>query len=134
MEILEPKTPGFNNVKQLMRRINADRKKDIGKVVSVDDADIPAWQRQTVWTADEMGLLAYSIIRQYPIGIVILWQKNSGIRVPIDARQRLTAIKAFFNGEVAIPDMPSVAKEYRKTKYKLRDGDEEAGFKILPHG
>lgn len=131
MQILEPKSPGFSNIKQLIRRMDADRRTEQDKVVSVDDADVPAWQRQTVWSPDEMGLLAYSIIRQYPIGIVILWQKLSGIRVPIDGRQRLTAIQQFFNGNVAIPDLPSVQKEYRKKKFKLQPGDQDAGYSQL---
>ncbi|RYG39306.1 MAG: DUF262 domain-containing protein [Burkholderiales bacterium] len=128
VQILEPKSPGFSNVKQLMRRMDADRRSEQDKVVSVDDVDVPPWQRQTVWSADEMGLLAYSIIRAYPIGIVILWQKSSGIRVPIDGRQRLTAIKQFFNGAVAIPDLPSVEKSYRKKKFKLQPGDADNGY------
>lgn len=132
MEILEPKTPGFSNIKQLMRRMDVDRRDEPDKVVSVADSDVPAWQRQTVWTPDEMGLLAYSIIRQYPVGIVILWKKrDSGIRVPIDGRQRLTAISEFFHGRVAIPDMPSVQKNYRKRKFKLLPGDEARGYSLL---
>lgn len=102
-----------------------------GNLISVDDADVPAWQRQTVWTDDEMGLLAYSIIRRYPIGSVILWQKANGVRVPIDGRQRLTAIQKFHNGEVAIPELPSVEKAYHRKKFALRDGDKEGGFSLL---
>lgn len=131
MEILEPKSPGFSNIKKLMRRFEANRETESDKVVSVDEKDVPSWQRQTVWTDDEMGLLAYSIIRQYPIGIVILWQKKNGFRVPIDGRQRLTAIKQFFHGQVAIPDLPSVDKKYRKKKFQLLEGDEEKGFTLL---
>ncbi len=131
MKILEPKTPGFNTIKALMKRIDASRKTELGKVVSVDDADVPAWQRQTVWNTDEMGLLAYSIIRQYPIGMIILWQKSNGMRVPIDGRQRITAIVEYFRGRVAIPDFPSVQKEYRKKKFVLLPGDEEKGYSLL---
>ena len=131
MKILEPKSPGFSNIKSLMRRIDASRKTELSRVVSIDDSDVPAWQRQTVWNADEMGLLAYSIIRQYPIGIIILWQKEDGIRVPIDGRQRITAIAEFFRGNVAIPDFPSVQKEYRKKKFKMLPGDEEKGYSPL---
>lgn len=129
--MLDPKSPGFSNIKHLIRRIEANPYTDSDKVVSVKDSDVPAWQRQTVWSEDEMGLLAYSIIRQYPIGIVILWQKDSGIRVPIDGRQRLTAIYEFFKGNVAIPDLPSVEKEYRKKKFTLQSGDKEKGFTEL---
>lgn len=51
-----------------------------------------------------------------PIGIVLSWKKENGVRVPIDDRQRLSAIDAFFSGRVAIPEMSSVPVEYRKKK------------------
>lgn len=131
MQKLDPRSPGFNTVKNLMNKINADRESETDIIVSVEDRDVPSWQRQIVWTADEMGLLAYSIIRAYPIGIIILWKKPNGIRVPIDGRQRLTAIKEFFNGAIAIPSLPIVDDNYKNKKYKLLSGDKERGYSIL---
>ncbi|WP_281214295.1 HNH endonuclease family protein [Shewanella insulae] len=129
--MLEPKSPGFNSVKNLMNRINANREDDLKKVVSVDDSDVPSWQRQVVWNEEEMGLLIYSIVKGYPIGTIILWQKENGIRVPIDGRQRLTAIKNFYNGHFSIPDLHKVDEKYRNKKYSLQAGDQEKGFTEL---
>lgn len=131
MSKLDPRTPGFSNVKNLINKINADRKAEIDSVVSVSDKDVPSWQRQIVWTEDEMGLLVYSIIRSYPIGMIILWRKPIGLRVPIDGRQRISAIKDFYDGKIAIPDLPIVEDRYKKKKYKLLDGDKEKGFTEL---
>lgn len=129
--MLEPKSPGFRSIKQLMNRINANRETEIRKLISVNDEDVPAWQRQIVWNHDEMGLLAYSILMGYPIGVIILWQKENGIRVPIDGRQRLTAINGFFNGHFAIPNLQKVEEKYRNMKYSLQEGGKDKGFKEL---
>lgn len=129
--MLEPKSTGFRNIKSLINRFNLNRETEIKKLVSAEDGDVPAWQRQVVWSKEEMGLLAYSILRGYPIGLMILWQKENGIRVPIDGRQRLTAIKEFYNGNICIPDFPKVEESLRLKKFKLQDGDKEKGFTEL---
>lgn len=131
MAKLDPRTPGFTNIKNLINKINADRKSELESVVSASDRDVPAWQRQVVWTEDEMGLLIYSIIRSYPIGLIILWKKPNSLRVPIDGRQRISAIKEFYDGKIAIPDLPIVEDAYKKEKIKLLDGDIEKGFTKL---
>ena len=118
-------------VKALIRRMDADPKKDRGQLVSINDRDVPTWQRQTVWNDQEMGLLACSILKNYPIGTLILWKKSDGVRVPIDGRQRLTAIYRFFTGDVALPELPSVPEKWRGCKYTLKEGDDERGFKEL---
>jgi hypothetical protein len=128
---LDPRTPGFNNIKNLINRINANRKTEPDSVVSIEDADVPSWQRQVVWTDSEMGLLIYSIIRSYPIGAIFLWKKPNKMRVPIDGRQRITAIKMFYEGQIAIPDLPIVDAAYKNKKYKLLPGDEDKGFSQL---
>jgi hypothetical protein len=120
--MLEPKSPGFNTVKKLVDRLKSPNNMS-EYTVSVEDRDVPAWQRQAVWNDDEMGLLIYSILKGYPIGIIILWEKSDGIRVPIDGRQRLTAIQRFYEGLVAIPDLPKVDEAYRGKKYRLKDGE-----------
>jgi hypothetical protein len=122
---------GFRNIKMLIRRLNANRQTDRRSLISIDPFDMPPWQRQIVWTPEEMGLLAYSIIQNYPIGLMVLWKKEDGIRVPIDGRQRLTAIREFFEGRVAIPDLPIIPDEFKNKKYKLHEGDEENGFSSL---
>ncbi|GIU55664.1 hypothetical protein NicSoilC12_14130 [Arthrobacter sp. NicSoilC12] len=117
-----PRDVEFNSVKQLMNRMHPQPGDNVMRV-SADEADVPAWQRNVVWTAEEMGLLALSIIQNYPIGLVILWRNSSGVRVPIDGRQRITAIDSFFHGRVAIPDLPAVPENYRNRKYQLLPED-----------
>jgi hypothetical protein len=56
MRKLDPRSPGFSNVKNLMNRMNADKESEKDFLVSVEDTDVPPWQRQIVWTADEMGV------------------------------------------------------------------------------
>ena len=124
-----PRAVEFKSIKKLNSRFYADASKGIK--ISVADQDVPAWQRQTVWTTDEMGLLALSIIQNYPIGLVILWKKSDGVRVPIDGRQRLTAIQRFRAGECAIPDLPGVPTHYKNRKYKLQPGDNPQRFTEL---
>lgn len=60
-----PRDVEFNSVKQLMNRMHPQPGDNVMRV-SADEADVPAWQRNVVWTAEEMGLLALSIIQNYP--------------------------------------------------------------------
>lgn len=131
MTLNSPRPVEFRSIKQLINRLSASREKERNILISVDDFDVPSWQRQIVWTEDDMGLLAYSLIRNYPIGMVVLWKKPDGIRVPIDGRQRLTAIREFAEGRIAIPSLRGIPDEFKNTKYKLLEGDEEKGFKLL---
>lgn len=126
-----PHPPEFRTVKQLLNRMNASRDEERQTMISVEDVDLPEWQRQLVWTHDDMGLLVYSILNNYPIGMMILWRKEDGIRVPIDGRQRLTAIRQFAEGRVAIPALPHVPPEFHNKKYKLLEGDAAAGYTQL---
>src|SRR5438876_3795517 len=118
--------PDFGTLKQLVRRLNADRN-DRKNLISVSDHDVPEWQRKDVWSPIEKGLLAYSILQNYPIGMMILWRKPNGVRVPIDGRQRLTAIREFAAGRIPIPALPSVLPQFHNKKYLLLDGDQRAG-------
>jgi hypothetical protein len=126
-----PRPAEFRAIKQLLNRFAANRKTERRLVISTDDADVPAWQRQIVWTPEDMGLLAMSIVSNYPIGMIILWRKPDGIRVPIDGRQRLRAIQAFAEGQVAIPALRHIPAHLQNAKYKLLDGDEKRGYKLL---
>ena len=124
-----PTASNIKTIKQLANRLKASTwTRDS---VSQSNVDVPAWQRQSVWTNDEMGLLALSIILNYPIGLVILWKKPDKVRVPIDGRQRLTAINEFFHGRVAIPDLPGVPEEYKNRKYRLLEGDASKYTRLL---
>jgi Protein of unknown function DUF262/HNH endonuclease len=118
-----PRPVEFRSVKQLVRRLHANREREAAQLISSDDADVPGWQRQIVWTDVDMGLLIYSILRGYPIGQLILWKKPNGIRVPIDGRQRLTAIKRFAEGHIGIPSLRHVPAEFHGKKYTTAAGE-----------
>jgi hypothetical protein len=77
-----------------------------------------------------MGLLVYSVLRGYPIGQMILWKKPNGIRVPIDGRQRLTALKRFAEGHIGIPALRHIPAELHGKKYTR--GDAEPDSVLLP--
>ncbi len=103
-----------------------------GKQVSVHDRDVPPWQRSgTAWNKDQRGMLALSIIQGYPIGQIIMWEKPDGKIVPIDGRQRLTAILDFARGEVQIPNDPWVPEDYRGKRMNTNESDAKKLPKLL---
>jgi len=124
-----PRPPEFRTVKQLYRRLTS---MDEGDRISVEPEDLPPWQRQLVWNEEDQGMLALSILNSYPIGLIVLWKRTNGVRVPIDGRQRLTAIKNFVEGVIAIPrEIGGVPQQFQGAKYKLRDGDDPAEARQL---
>ncbi len=74
------------------------------KVLTVADAveraaagkwDVPEFQREFVWNPDQVCALADSLWRDYPIGTLLLWQRQSAGQSPLwiaDGQQRLTAL------------------------------------------
>jgi hypothetical protein len=91
--------------------------------ISAEDVEVPAWQRSIVWKATQQGNLALSIILGYPIGQIILWTaREKGPRVPVDGRQRLSAIKAFREGKASIPNDSWVEPRYRGCFYEAKFG------------
>ena len=124
MSLTAPHPPEFRTVKQLLNRMNANRETERDTLISVDDLDVPTWQREIVWTEEDMGLLVYSILNNYPIGMMILWRRADGIRVPIDGRQRLAAIRRFAEGQIVIPSLRHIPPQFHNKKYRLLPGDE----------
>src|SRR5882724_12415039 len=116
MSLNSPWPVEFRSIKQLLNRFNANRDTERKSVISTADFDMPTWQRQIVWSPEDMGLLIYSIIQKYPIGMIILWRKSDGLRVPIDGRQRLTSIREFAEGHIAIPAFRTIPDEFKNTK------------------
>ena len=125
-----PRPVEFRSFKQLVRRLHANRQTETAELISADDADDPSWQRQLVWTDEDMGLLVYSILRGYPIGQIILWKKPNGIRVPIDRRQRLTAIKRFAEGNLALPTLRHIPREFVELGLSQTEMAKALGLKI----
>lgn len=109
-----PHPSAFNVVSQLYSRLVEDDEER----VSVDDSYVPEWQRRQVWNAEQQGWLALSILQRYPIGLIILWKKPDGVLVPIDGRQRITAIQQFRQNLVRTPDFEWVPNEYRAKTYE----------------
>ena len=130
-KINAPHPVEFHSIKQLINRFNVNRNTEKDSLISTEDTDVPRWQRQIVWDSEDMGLLAYSIVRNYPIGMMVIWKRKDGIRVPIDGRQRLRAIKEFAEGRVAIPNIKGISDELKNAKYKMLEGDKENGYKQL---
>jgi hypothetical protein len=127
-ETLLPHPPEFSSVKQLFRRVEEDR------TVSVDDWIVPPWQRSSVWSDEQQGLLALSILQGYPIGMIVLWDKGeagSKVRVPVDGRQRITAIRRFMLGLVAIPNHAWLPEGLRGHQYRLGPEDDPSSTPLL---
>jgi hypothetical protein len=77
----------FRSVKGLINRLDANRDNERDLLISIDELDLPSWQRKIVWTPVQMGLLIYSILRGFPIGMMVLCHNSDDIRVPLDGRQ-----------------------------------------------
>jgi hypothetical protein len=103
---VEPYRPFWKSVKNLVNRVKTSD-------VSIDDAKVPAWQRGLIWTDRAKGMLALSIIQGYPIGQIVLWELTDGTLVPVDGRQRISAIRDFAASAVPIPDDSWVVPEFR---------------------
>ncbi|HHX6980122.1 TPA: GmrSD restriction endonuclease domain-containing protein [Pseudomonas aeruginosa] len=97
----------------------------IDKLISrIDNGEIkiPAFQRGYVWKQNQIIELLESIVKQYPIGSLLLWEAGekeklkstrniAGYKIPdrgenwpvnyvLDGQQRLTSIYAVFSGEI----------------------------------
>lgn len=61
----------------------------------------PSYQRGYVWNNDFKNKLIYSVIRQFPIGNIIV-RTNNGIKEVVDGQQRLTTIYNFLNDDFVV--------------------------------
>lgn len=98
----------------------------------VFDFDAP-YQRGSVWTEDQRVALVKSLLMGLPIGSVVLNHRGfSGEKLysVVDGKQRIQAIRAFFNSEFAVPadwfDPEGVIESF-----KGDDGAEKVYFKGL---
>lgn len=82
------------------------RADDLAAQVVSGDVDVnPPYQRGEVWTTDQQVGLVFSLLTGLPIPTIIVnrrWGDGPSL-VVIDGKQRLTAIVAWFNGELAVP-------------------------------
>ena len=66
----------------------------------------PPYQRGEVWTEDQQRALIFSLLSGLPVPTLIINLRPVTEAVPyavIDGKQRLTAAKAWFTGELAVP-------------------------------
>lgn len=64
----------------------------------------PPYQRGEVWTEDQQVALIFSLMSGLPIPTLILNQRETDPPYAvIDGKQRLTAVAAWFGGELAVP-------------------------------
>ena len=118
MPAIEMSIPGSRSVNAIYGRMT---KHPID--LSAADDEVPTWQRSVVWNSNQQGYLALSIILGYPIGQIILWTaRDKGPRVPVDGRQRLSAIKAFKEGKATIPKETWIEERYRGCYYETKLG------------
>ena len=83
----------------------------------------PVFQRQAVWTTPQKQLLIDSILRNYDIPKIYLYDRGDDTYDVIDGQQRLRAIWDFFDGKLALPKgaAPIMGIEVKNMTYKELD-------------
>jgi len=61
--------------------------------------DIPEFQRDFVWSDNQIEMLIESIYKGYPIGLIILWQEGKKLYV-LDGQQRILSLVLIKEGKV----------------------------------
>ena len=89
------------------------------------------YQRKLVWTEEEKQHLIDSIVRQYPIPLILLAQRSEGLYEIIDGMQRLNAIFAFIENEFPMIDGKYFAIE---ESARAKIAHEEKMFESAPLG
>ncbi|MCI5189067.1 MAG: DUF262 domain-containing protein, partial [Candidatus Electrothrix sp. AS4_5] len=65
----------------------------------------PDFQRKNVWPPKHQSELIESILMGIPIPLIYLFENEEGVRQIIDGKQRITALKRFFDNELALTDL-----------------------------
>ena len=86
--------------RDLKKRIIEEGHIKIFDLATSDIIDIPAVQRSLVWKPSQVELLWDSILRGFPIGALILSERDSGFSL-MDGQQRFNAICLGFHNESA---------------------------------
>lgn len=80
------------------------RADDLARSLHNGDIDLnPPYQRGAVWTEDQKQALIFSLLSGLPIPTIIVNDRGDGPLIMIDGKQRLTAVAAWFDGELAVP-------------------------------
>lgn len=70
--------------------------------VRADKVRIPAFQREFVWSENDIALLAESIYKEYPIGILTFYEIEPGIYYVLDGQQRIFSICMMFGHDINV--------------------------------
>lgn len=107
--------------------------------IKIHDLVLPEFQREYVWTYDQSKKLMSSLVKDYPVGSLLLWKtnnppelknyqgngsNNSVHQVILDGQQRLTTLYLLITGE--IPPyyiLKDITYDPRNLYYHLGTGD-----------
>lgn len=107
--------------------------------IKIHDLVLPEFQREYVWTYDQSKKLMSSLVKDYPVGSLLLWKTNnppelknyhgngsndSVHQVILDGQQRLTTLYLLITGE--IPPyyiLKDITYDPRNLYYHLGTGD-----------
>ena len=95
---------------------------------------IPEIQRPFVWDTTQVRDLLDSLLRDYPVGYLIVWKsadvnlkdgsRSEGKKILIDGQQRITALMAAMLGYEV------VTKDYRRVRVRIAFNPEERKFEV----
>ncbi len=73
----------------------------------------PEFQRDFVWEKDKQSRLIESILMRIPLPVFYVAEDDEGLLIVVDGRQRLTTLKRFLGGELALdlPERPELNKK-----------------------
>jgi hypothetical protein len=76
----------------------------IGQIWALRQADMffmdPTWQRDPVWSKKEKPAFIRSVIEDdSPIPELCIWEREDGVKVPVDGKQRLTSSFGFLDDD-----------------------------------
>lgn len=100
---------------------------------------LPEFQREYVWSNDQAKKLMASLIKEYPVGSLLIWKTNSPpdlkkieyipeilgtVKVILDGQQRLTALYMLITGEIPpYYSREEIENDPRNLYFNLEDGE-----------
>jgi len=107
-------------VRELLNRLTRDARRASSalrpQAISIDDEDVPSFQRARVWSTRQQALLIDSLADELhaPSGSLVLYRETpERLLVPLDGQQRINALVRFCNGDLTIPNEPIYRNELR---------------------
>lgn len=91
------------------------------------------YQRKLVWTLDEKAKFIDSILKGYPVPLILLLQTEDGFYEIIDGMQRLNAIFSFIENEYSLPgelffdvaEFPTAKEVAEKGLFSIEQGGQK---------